>query len=132
MNDLQIQIASHQAYAELGRVCDQLKAAMEKCPELVSLLKNSVFDESFSVRSGLISFKVKEADGALCVRVVISERLREIADAATRLADWDPCSPSGLQKSEVLRLVTGLTVPTADAGVEREISRLIQRAGRYS
>lgn len=129
MNELQIQIAS-QAHAELDRVCDQLKAAMEKCPELVSLLKNSVFDENFSVRPGLISFKVKEADGALCVRVVLSERLRNIADAATRLAEWEPGSPSGLQKSEALLLLSDLTSPKESASAAARIERAASRSGR--
>lgn len=117
---------------ELDRVCEQLSSAMAKCPELTPLLKRSVFDDKFAMRAGLVDFRGKKIDGALYVQVVISERLREIANAATRLAEWVPGSPEGLQKSEALRLVTDLTAPTADASAASRIARALASSQRYA
>ncbi len=116
---------------ELDAICKQLTSAMTKCPELTALLKRSVFNESFELRPGLVTFVSKQTKDSLGVQIEISERLRNIADAATRLAEWEPGSPSGLQKSEALLLLSDLTSPKESASAAARIERAVSRSGRF-
>lgn len=126
MSELQLQI-SIQAYAGLDRICSQLQAAMKKCPELAEILRRTSMNEA----PQLIGLDFETLDNKISVRPVISRRLREIADAATRLAEWEPGSPSGLQKSEALLLLSDLTSPKESASAAARIERAVSRSERY-
>ncbi|AMO78042.1 hypothetical protein PcP3B5_46500 [Pseudomonas citronellolis] len=126
MNELQVQIAS-QAYAGLDRICSQLQAAMKKCPELAEVLRRTSMGEA----PQLIGLDFETLDNKISVRPVISRRLREIADAATRLAEWEPGPESDLQKSGALRLMIDLTAPIEAGGAAARMARAISAAQRY-
>lgn len=116
---------------ELEQLCEQLCSAMGRCPELSALLWPCLFDDKSQLRPGLIAFHGKAINDALSLQLVISDRLREIADAATRLAEWVPGEPSGLQKSEALRLLIDLTSPKEPASAAARIERAVSRHMRY-